>query len=424
MSTDLTRRRALAVASAAALGLLLTACGSGEGGASGAGSDSATATGAASVAPVAPVSNGAAQVRITATQRDGGDSCALDHTSAAAGPVTFTVANTDATGISEVELLSDSRILGEKENLAPGLTPVTFTVSLTGGTYQVYCPGATTETQPFTVTGQAAAAPTGSTQTILADGVKGYAAYVATTVADMQVAVAALKTAVDTGDVTAARKAYAAVRPYYEKVESDVEGFLEPGADPTANAGNLDYLVDMRSSNLDPAVGWTGMHAIERDLWKGGAITARTKTYAADLQTNIAKLTAVAKSLTYKPEDLANGAAGLLEEVQSGKITGEEEQFSHLDLLDFSANVEGAQQAFSFLEPGLEKIDPALTASIRAQFTVVRDRLRTYRDASAVGGFVPYTAQLRARDAAGLSKAVQGLQDPLSRIAEKVATAQ
>jgi len=413
-------RRPLAVASAAALGLLLTACGSG-GDSTGAGASAAPAAGSAAVAPV---SDGAARVAITATQRDGADTCELDHASAAAGPVTFTVSNADATSISEIELLTDSRILGEKENLAPGLAPVSFTVSLTGGTYQVYCPGAATETQPFTVTGRAAASPTGSTQTILADGVKGYAAYVSTTIADMQGTVAALRMAVDSGDVMAARKAYAAVRPYYEKVESDVEGFLEPGADPTANAGNLDYLVDVRSANLDPAVGWTGMHAIERDLWKTGAITTQTKTWAAHLQTDIAKLTAVAKALTYQPADLANGAAGLLEEVQSGKITGDELEFSHLDLLDFSANVEGAQQAFSFLEPGLEKIDPALTAQVRAQFTTVRDKLSTYRDTSAVGGFRPYAAALRASDAAGLSKAVQGLQDPLSRIAEKVATAQ
>lgn len=419
MSVSPTRRWPLAVAIASAASLALTACGGTDTGGS-----AVTAGDAGAVSAVAPVSNGAAQVKIIATQKDGQDTCTLDHTSAAAGPVTFTVSNTDATGITEIELLSEARILGEKENLAPGLAAVTFTATLSGGTYQVYCPGADPETMPFTVTGQATSTPTGSTQAVLAEGVKGYAGYVKGVVTDMQVAVAELKTAVDAGDVDASKKAYAKVRPYYEKVEADVEGFVEPGSDPTKNAGNLDYLVDMRGSNLDPEVGWTGMHAIERDLWQGGKITAQTTTYAADLQTNIGKLTKVAGTLTYKPEDLANGAAGLLEEVQSGKITGEEEQFSHLDLVDFSANVEGAQQAFSFLEPGLQKIDPALTSQITGQFKVVRDKLSTYRDASQIGGFKAYTAALKASDAAALSKAVQGLQDPLSRIAEKVATAQ
>ena len=70
------------------------------------------------------------------------------------------------------------------------------------------------------------------------------------------------------------------------------------------------------------------------------------------------------KTLTYKPEDLANGAAALLEEVQSNKITGEEEEFSHIDLIDFAANVEGARQAFAYLQPGLEKIDPDLVTQV------------------------------------------------------------
>ena len=58
-----------------------------------------------------------------------------------------------------MELLKDQRIVGEKENLAPGLDPVSFTVTLDGGKYQIYCPGAASEYLDFAVTGQAAAAP-------------------------------------------------------------------------------------------------------------------------------------------------------------------------------------------------------------------------------------------------------------------------
>ena len=127
--------------------------------------------------------------------------------------------------------------------------------------------------------------------------------------------------------------------------------------------------------------------------------------------------------LDYKPEDLANGAADLLEEVQSNKITGEEEAFSHYDLVDFSGNVEGAQQAFAFLEPGMQKIDADLTKQVNAQFENVLKLLETYRDPNALGGYKRYTAELKASDANKLSKAIQALQEPLSRIAEKVATA-
>ena len=38
------------------------------------------------------------------------------------GPLTFKVANKDATGVTEIELLSGERILGEKENLPPGFS--------------------------------------------------------------------------------------------------------------------------------------------------------------------------------------------------------------------------------------------------------------------------------------------------------------
>ena len=49
--------------------------------------------------------------------------------------------------------------------------------------------------------------------------------------------------------------------------------------------------------------------------------------------------------------------------------------------------------------------------------------LATYRDNNELGGYVRYTPQLKATDANKLSQTVQALQDSLSRLAEKVATA-
>jgi iron uptake system component EfeO len=405
-----------AVGLAAALAAALGACSSSSS------SSSAAGTGARSSAGVASVSNGASQVAITMTSDNGG-TCTLDSSTAKAGPVTFTVTNKTATAITEVELQSDNRILGEKENLAPGLPPVTFTVTLGGGTYQVYCPGASKETQNFTVTGQPAAQATGSVAAILATGTKGYSSYVNGVVDAMVTAVGTLKTAIDAGNLAQAKQDYALARPFYERIESDVDGFVLPGFKATDNAGNLDYLIDMRASNLDPKVGWHGFHAIERDLYQNGQITASTKQLAAELQTNVGQLDQLTKTLTYQPEDLANGAADLLEEVQSSKITGEEELYSHIDLVDFAANVEGAQQAFAYLQPGMDKIDPTLAQQVDTQFKTVNATLDTYRDPKNPGGYVTYTAALKASDGAKLSKTVQALQEPLSQIAEKVATA-
>ncbi|MGA0566546.1 iron uptake system protein EfeO [Rathayibacter sp. KR2-224] len=371
-----------------------------------------------------PSASGASHVKITLKNDGSSDLCAFDHASAPAGPITFTVANESATGITEVELQSDQRIIGEKENLAPGLNPVSFTLTLGGGKYSLYCPGGKDENIDFTVTGKASSQKTGSVQTLLKQGAQDYAGYVDDQLGGLLQGVDSLKTAVDAGDLTGAQQAYGQARQFYERIESDVDGFVLPGTKANDNSGNLDYLIDMRASNLDDAAGWHGFHAIERDLWQTGAITDGTKQLAAELQKNVSTLAGLAKSLKYKPEDLANGAAGLLEEVQSSKIKGEEEAYSHTDLVDFAANVEGSQQAFEYLRPGLTKIDSGLTAQIRTQFGKVTALLDTYRDPSAIGGYKTYTPELRASDANKLSQAVQALQDPLSRLAEKVATAQ
>lgn len=377
--------------------------------------------GTAQASDKAPVKNGASQIHITMTNDNNG-SCLVDYHSAKAGPVTFNVVNKTATSLTELELLSENRILGEKENLAPGLPAVKFTVTLDGGAYQIYCPGAANEMIPFTVTGKSRKNTSTTTAALLDEGVKGYANYVHGVVDSMVVAVERLKMDIDAGDLAQAKENYAKARPFYERIESDVSGFVLPGFSVTDNSGNLDYLVDMRASNLDPNVGWHGFHALERDLFQKGVITPSTQQLAAELYDNIIKLDEIAKTLTLQPEDLANGAASLLEEVQSNKISGEEEAFSHLDLLDFNGNVEGAEQAFAFLKPGMDKIDPDITRQVTEQFAVVRALLDTYRDPSIPGGFKYYTAELKASDAAKLSRSVQALQEPLSKIAEKVAT--
>lgn len=354
----------------------------------------------------------------------GKDGCALNTTSVAAGPVTFTVANTNAPGISEVELLRDQRIVGEKENLAPGLDPVSFTVTLDGGAYQLYCPGASTEYQTLTVTGKAPAAPTGTVAGILSQGTKEYAGYIVNQIGQLNDGVKALDAAVQSGNVDAAKSAYAKARLFWERSESTVEGFVLPGFAVGDNAGSLDYLIDMRESTpVDAKVGWKGFHAIERDLWQGGAITPATKAFSSELVGNVGKLNGIVATLQYKPEDLANGASDLIEEIQNTKITGEEEAFSHIDLVDFSGNVEGAQQAYASLRPGLEKIDGNLVNQIDQQFHTVLATLDGYRDPSALGGFRTYTPALKATDAPKLTAVIQPLHQSLSMVAQKVVSA-
>src|SRR5581483_12141102 len=98
-----------------------------------------------------------------------------------AGGLTFKIKNADATAVSEVELLSGARIVGEKENVPPGFTGE-FAVTVPAGSYTLYCPGASTERRPITIVGAAGATGTatggaGSLRALLATATQGYGEY-------------------------------------------------------------------------------------------------------------------------------------------------------------------------------------------------------------------------------------------------------
>jgi iron uptake system component EfeO len=59
------------------------------------------------------------------------------------GSVTFKVSNVGADNVSEFEVLQGSKIVGEVENIAPGLQR-SFTMKLKAGSYVTYCPGGDT----------------------------------------------------------------------------------------------------------------------------------------------------------------------------------------------------------------------------------------------------------------------------------------
>ena len=131
--------------------------------------------------------------------------------------------------------------------------------------------------------------------TILGQGTKDYSAYVVDQVNQLNTGGQGSSTRPSSrATSTPPRRPTRKARPFYERAESSVEGFVLPGFAVDDNAGNLDYLIDMRESTpVDDKVGWKGFHAIERDLWQGGAITAGTKALSTELVGNVGKLVAV-----------------------------------------------------------------------------------------------------------------------------------
>jgi iron uptake system component EfeO len=364
----------------------------------------------ASPTPTPTTSTDPHTVSVTITAKDG---CRADKVSLPAGALTMQIENKDAAAVSEVELLSGERIVGEKENLPPGFSG-SFAVQVTGGNYTMYCPGAPQDRTALTVTGTADATTDTDTQTLLAQGTKDYASYVSTQVGYLVSTSEKLQTALQGNDLAAAQAAYMKARPYYEKIEPVAESF-------TVGKDDLDADIDARAGDV-PANQWKGFHRIEQGLFQTKSLQGLATPYGAGLVANVKKLQGLTTGLTYKPFELANGAQELLDEVASSKITGEEERYSHVDLLDFQGNDEGAEQAFASLQPGLQKIDPALTQSIATAFTALDHLVDSYRTSANPSGFVLYS-QLTTADKQKLAAAVKAVQEPLSKVASKVANA-
>jgi iron uptake system component EfeO len=114
---------------------------------------------------------------------------------------------------------------------------------------------------------------------------------------------------------------------------------------------------------------------------------------------------------------LANGAKELLDEVASGKITGEEDRYSHTDLWDFAANVQGSQAAIAALRPALEQRAPDLVTTLDTEFANVEAALAKHR---AGDGWKLHT-DLSKADLKALSDAINALAEPISKVAAVVA---
>ena len=175
-------------------------------------------------------------------------------------------------------------------------------------------------------------------------------------------------------------------------------------------------MMDAREADLEPGQKWTGWHRIEKDLWPaaGRGLHAAHARGAGDVRRRPdgrtpRPSTSGSQTLTYTVDQIANGSRGLLEEVATGKVTGEEEYWSHTDLWDFQANVDGARVGYEGVEPILEQKDPELADRARrpvrgpagaARRAAGRRRLHVLRPADARPGQAALRRRQRALRAA------------------------
>jgi high-affinity iron transporter len=311
----------------------------------------------------------------------------------ASGPTTFVVTNKGSSKVTEYEVVQGDRALAEAENVTSGLTK-RFSLTLQPGRYELRCTGGTRGSS-LAVSG---ARSDLALDPALQRGVDGYRTFLERETASLITGVEGLRHALASGDLAAARRAYATARVPYERVEPVAESF-----------GDLDPRIDARANDV-PKSQWTGFHPIERKLWVGKT-TKGTAGLADGLLADARKLQGLVRGVKLEPAQVGNGANELLGEVSKSKITGEEERYSHLDLLDFDANVEGARAAFDAIRPALTGKDPDLVAEIERRFGLVDAALRPHARA---GGFVSYT-DLQKHEVRRLSEVIDALAEPLSR---------
>jgi iron uptake system component EfeO len=321
-----------------------------------------------------------------------------------AGPKNFVIATTGSGKVTEYEILEGTRILGERENLTPGVTGK-FSLNLPAGEYSSYCPnGRTTEYGKIIVTGDGGSSDAAGASKNSKQAVTRYADYVNAQADELVKRTAAFAAAIKAGDVEQAKSLFAKTREPYETIEPVAESF-----------GDLDPRIDARVNDVAEGDKWTGFHRIERTLWQENTTDGLAR-YADQLLADVKELQAKAKKLEYQPVQLANGAVTLLDEVSKSKITGEEDRYSHTDLYDFAANVDGSQRAFKLLAPSVVEDDQELVDEINERFAAVDRALLKYRDGN---GYVLYTA-LDESDKRSLSQVIDALAEPLSQLPAKV----
>lgn len=339
-----------------------------------------------------------ADIRISVSQD--AKTCELSSTKFAGGVATFVVQNIGDTS-AEFYILKDdaSSIVSEVDNIGPGLTRE-LTVELASGKYWYSCEqmdGGKKLRGELEVT--AATAATASSEEAI-EAIAKYKAFVDEQAKELLAATESFVNAVKAKDVATAKANYPSARAYWERIEPVAESF-----------GDLDPKMDAREGDLDEGIAWTGWHALEKQLWVTGLDStsdALADQLLADTKDLVARIAPIELTLS----QIANGSKELMDEVATGKVTGEEERYSHTDLWDFAANVEGAQKVVEISASILAKKDEDLLATLQQTFEALNSELALHAKGS---GYKLYT-ELTDAEIKSLASKVEAVSEPLANL--------
>jgi iron uptake system component EfeO len=346
-----------------------------------------------------PGKDAPAEISVAATD----SACELSGTEASTGPSTFVITN-NGTKVTEFYVYGEGeRVMGEVENISPGLQRKLIVQLGDPGTYQTACkPGMVGDgiRSDFKVTGEAVQV---DTEGKFKEASDSYKRYVNSQTEALVAATEAFVAAIKKGDINSAKAQFPTTRTYYERIEPVAESF----------PNDLDPRIDLREADLEPGQKWTGFHRLEKDLWVTGP-QPDTNAIADQLVADVKELNTGVKAPEYKIDStqIAGGAQGLLDEVGASKITGEEDIFSHTDLWDFKANVEGSQTAVASVRPILDERNAELGKKVDQRFAEVEALLEKYRQGD---GFVFYD-KVTEPQRQELSRAIDALSKEVSQV--------
>jgi iron uptake system component EfeO len=344
------------------------------------------------------------------------DACTVSAPEAPSGNLTFSVTNSGSK-VTEFYLLGADglRIVGEVENIGPGLSRDLVVTAPPGSYYTACKPGMVGDgiRSTFGVTDSGEdLTPKGDDKALVDEANRNYSAYVKDQTEQLVTKTKEFAALYVGKSDDEARSLYPVARVHWERIETVAESF-----------GDLDPKMDAREADLEPGQKWTGWHKIEKDLWPERAedyaplTDAQRKTFADDLVKNTDTLYERVRTLSYTADQIANGSKGLLDEVATGKVTGEEEYWSRTDLWDFQANVDGARVGFDGLRPLLEKRgETELDTQIDSRFVALQKLLDQHKEGE---GFKLYS-ELSPAEVKALSNAVNALSEPLSKLTAAV----
>jgi len=341
----------------------------------------------------------AAAVTVNASDTE----CELSASEGTTGASTFNITN-NGTKVTEFYVYSEGeRVMGEVENISPGLSRKLIVQLVEPGTYQTACkPGMVGDgiRGDFKVTGDAVKIDTEGKFKEAADS---YKRYVNSQTDALIPATQTFVDAVKRGDIPAAKAQFPIARTYYERIEPVAESF----------PNDLDPRIDLREADVEEGQKWTGFHRLEKDLWVTG-LQPDSNAIADQLLADVKELDAGVKAPDYSIDStqIAGGAQGLLDEVSKSKISGEEDIFSHTDLWDFNANVQGSQTAVASVRPILDERNPDLGKRVDQRFAAVEALLLKLR---AGDGFVFYD-KVTEPQRQELSRAIDALSAEVSQV--------